>query len=1246
MIKNIAKKAGGISLGSAMLLLSLMPATSAFAASVPAVVSVKLSSEQGTVAVGNTVSFTATATQSGSATPMYQFWYEGVHGNWHGTSWSSHNTFSLPALQQGSYEVVVFAKDKGQATSVNSEGTNTNQFVNVDSSATLTAPSLTNVAPGTTLNFTASSKNLTNPVYQLWIQKPDGTWYASGAYQSSPNFSITASTAGDYHAVLYAKDLNAPQTAQFSEYSKATFDAFGQAAAVKLSAASSSLVADGKATDTITATVVDSNGNTVQDFNGTVNLSIPTAGGTLTNSSVTITNGVGTDTLTAPSTAPSGAQTVSVAGLATTNGSAMATNVTYESTSITETTPTATQLAVSIASGSPSSIGTNTTNEYTDVTVALEDAAGNTWSNEPGQYVTLTLTGPGSFSSTSTQTTLTTFVTGTSAAIPVYSQVGTPGTVTITASGSAVSSGTLNIPTYNNTAPASLNVQTLNGKDSNGNAYTQYTVSLLDTNGHPYTNGNETLSVTNNAAAQSGAITYGTVNSAGVFTPGTAPTQLTDGVATFAVETATVGTSPVTLTLDDTTNSLTATTNYDFTPGAPTTVTVTPSATVGSATPTYKSEGGQTVTYSAQLVDVNNNTVNEAGQTVQFELVNNTANATLPTGTGVGTYSATTNSSGVATVSINVPSSQTSGTFEVAALYNNHTVDGASDTVVPAYNYATQLSVSGAPTSDVTAGSSLSAITATVENSLTGAVAGDTLQISTSNSAVLAVPTPDTTGGSVQTLTTTSSSSGQVTLPTLVAGTAGSATITVKDISDPAMPSTSFTVNVIPGVVYGNADVFYNGKIVNSTNEVTVAANSPIAIQVTNVDKEGDPVPVAGGNQIVALSDASNSGAFTATLGGGPITYATIPTGQTSVTVYYVNSTAGTYNLSGDTTDVGQSLAVTTPTVTAGTSAAYTLTLSGHGASTFSGTLPLSVTGAVNSPNGTAPTLPTSATFTDGTATVDATLTSTASQTLSFATDGLTASTTESPAAAAVATFTVATPSTQTVGTSYTTTVKAEDAYGNLTDNTGTITVSGTALAASPNGATATDSLGTFTNGAATLTVTSVDATSSAVLTVTNNASTPVTASSSAYTVDASAPAFGEIINSKTTGGTYLDAGTAGSDPAVYNGGPWGTVTTPTAQTFTDPTTQALSTAYTVAVQLVDVYGNAVTSGGPSSVTVTLTPGTSSTSTLTPASPATVDLTNGYGTFTYTTGGTAGTTDDALAVAGTGLTSFTLNVAD
>ncbi|MDA8193957.1 MAG: hypothetical protein M0Z53_08165 [Thermaerobacter sp.] len=40
------------------------------------------------------------------------------------------------------------------------------------------------------------------------------------------------------------------------------------------------------------------------------------------NASVTNTNGVGTDTLTGPSTAPGGAQTVSSANMATTNGSA------------------------------------------------------------------------------------------------------------------------------------------------------------------------------------------------------------------------------------------------------------------------------------------------------------------------------------------------------------------------------------------------------------------------------------------------------------------------------------------------------------------------------------------------------------------------------------------------------------------------------------------------------------------------------------------------------------------------------------------------------------------------------------------------------------------------------------------------------------------------------------------------------------------------------------------------------------
>ena len=254
-----------------MLLLSMMPAASAMAASAPAVTSVNLSSEQGTVAVGNTVSFTATATQSGNGTPLYQFWYQGVHGNWHGTNWSTKNTFSLPALQQGSYEVVVYAKDNGQTVLASSEGTNTNQFVNVDSSASLTpSSSLTDVKPDSTINFTASSKNLTDPVYQLWIQRPNGKWYASGNYQTSPNFSVTVGQSGTYNVVLYAKDVNAPQTWRFSEYATASAVVYGQPAAVTLSPSSSSIAADGQATDTITATVVDSNGNTVTNYNGKI----------------------------------------------------------------------------------------------------------------------------------------------------------------------------------------------------------------------------------------------------------------------------------------------------------------------------------------------------------------------------------------------------------------------------------------------------------------------------------------------------------------------------------------------------------------------------------------------------------------------------------------------------------------------------------------------------------------------------------------------------------------------------------------------------------------------------------------------------------------------------------------------------------------------------------------------------------------------------------------------------------------
>lgn len=92
------------------------------------------------------------------------------------------------------------------------------------------------------------------------------------------------------------------------------------------------------------------------------------------------------------------------------------------------------------------------------------------------------------------------------------------------------------------------------------------------------------------------------MSSSGAFTPGGAPTALSNGSATFAVETSSLGTSSVTITIDDATSSLSTTKSYTFATGAAAQIAVSPSATNVPAL-NYYTEAGQPVTVTAQLED-------------------------------------------------------------------------------------------------------------------------------------------------------------------------------------------------------------------------------------------------------------------------------------------------------------------------------------------------------------------------------------------------------------------------------------------------------------------------------------------------------------------------------------------------------------------------------------------------------------------------------------------------------------------
>ena len=1103
--KDKLKKAVPLALGSSMMVLSLIPAAAAFAASNNFISNVQ------THVSGKMVSATS---NHGHLNVWYQFRITAPNGH----TWIQRRFGSSPSMTwvppgSGTYHVEAFALTQWQVAhkqwnkAVAGTKIADTKAAQVASISISGAPT-TNIATNTAETLTVVAKNsagnvIANPGTPKWTLSST----SGAALQNLANGGTVfdATMAGSYTVTATLDG----QTAT------ATIVVYGAPAAVKLTPASSSLVADGAATDAITATIVDANGNTVSDYNGTITVTDNVGDGStygLMNASgnfvapntptqYTVTNGVVKFQIGASSTAGQ-VQTLTSSALTPV---ASGTNINYGTVSITQTQAAATNIALQVVPTYPSFLGANTQNS-TRVQYQLQDASGASLGTFTGHYATITVSGPGSLSSTSSVTSKTVYVEGNVWNwVTVYSEQGQPGTITVSIAATGLTGSSVTIPSYENTGPAALNVVAKGGTDpSTGNAWTQYTVTVNDTNGHPIAGATDSLSITDNAPAQGGSLVYGTVNSQGVFTPSSAPTQLTNGVATFAVETGAVGTSPATITITDTSDPAlkSVTEAYNFTAGGASKVAVSPTLAG------YYVEPGQTVTYTAQLEDGSGNAVSEAGQSVTFSFTGDTAGATLPDGLTTGTYTATTDTNGVASVTVTVPSTAptSSSTFGVQAVYNGQpAVSGATISVVSAAAYATQLAVSGAPTVALVAGSSVSSgtITVAVDNIVGTPISGNTLQITTSNSQVLPLPNPDQPGGSVETL-----SSGAYGLPTLTGGLAGTATITVTDISDPAKPSASFAVNVVPSSS-ATPQLEYNGHAVSASNPLVLSANTPVALTVLNADAGGNPVPVSGSTPLqVDLFNTGDAGNFEAVAGGAAINDVFIPAGQTSTTVYYESPTATTID-SGMTAQkaVASSLRVTSPSssafsATAGSAEPYTFTLldqNGNALQNSGLTLGYSLSGTVTSGS---VTLNGTTGVTSGTVAFNSNGQATVTVTDTKATDsfdvvgaqgsvsGTSVKETVVPGVVSVSqsTFTLAPTSAATSGAAFTATITLEDQYGNV--ETGIS--SGTAVFTTTlnSGATLTGAASasvTLTSGVASATFTT-GGTPTGTVTVTVNA--------------------------------------------------------------------------------------------------------------------------------------------------------------
>ena len=298
---------------------------------------------------------------------------------------------------------------------------------------------------------------------------------------------------------------------------------------------------------------------------------------------------------------------------------------------------------------------------------------------------------------------------------------------------------------------------------------------------------------------------------------------------------------------------------------------------------------------------------------------------------------------------------------------------------------------------------------------------------------------------------------------------------------------------------------------------------------------------------------------------------------------------------------------------TAGT--AFNVTLTGTDAygNPFTGTVSPTFSGPANSPNGMAPTYPTTVTFTNGTATPQVTLFDAQTTTLKVTSGAVNGTSTSfTVAAGPFAGFTMSTP-TPTAGTAFNQTITAGDTRGNGgTGFTGAqcITFSGPANSPNGNAPIYPAAGGNCTTGSA----------------VTFNAA-----------------GVGSGIDHPVQCREHGASAVSVTNPAITGSATF-TVASAAAKTFTIPTppaTQTVGTAFTLGIGAADTYGNpfgGTLTAGANGLSFSGPANAPAPSNKAPAYPTSLTFTNGAANASITLYDAQSTT---LTVAATGVTPAT-----
>jgi hypothetical protein len=165
-----------------------------------------------------------TASSSGCPNPQYEFWVQYPNGNWYliqGWGGAAFN-WNTAGLAPGTYTVHAWANQQGDSTARwEAYGSDTVTLTGC-TSATLT-PSSGSAAVGATVVFTAGSSGCPTPVYEFWLQYPDGSWHLMQGFGTGTwSWSTTGFPKGNYTVHVWANNQGAA-TGTWETYGTATY---------------------------------------------------------------------------------------------------------------------------------------------------------------------------------------------------------------------------------------------------------------------------------------------------------------------------------------------------------------------------------------------------------------------------------------------------------------------------------------------------------------------------------------------------------------------------------------------------------------------------------------------------------------------------------------------------------------------------------------------------------------------------------------------------------------------------------------------------------------------------------------------------------------------------------------------------------------------------------------------------------------------------------------------------------------